>query len=51
VTVDLGDATIMAQLSTSDAADHPAGSRVTLAIRRDPVLVATAATPAAPPEA
>ena len=40
VTVDLGDTTILAQLTTSDAVAHPAGSRVTLTIRRDPVLVA-----------
>jgi putative spermidine/putrescine transport system ATP-binding protein len=40
VTVDLGDATIMAQLSTADAMEHPAGSRVALTIRPDPVLVA-----------
>ncbi len=39
VTVDLGDTTIMAQLSTSDATKLPAGSRVTLTIRPDPVLV------------
>ena len=39
VTVDLGDITILAQLSTSDAVDHPAGSRVALTIRKDPVLV------------
>ncbi len=39
VTVDLGDVTIMAQLSTSDASALPAGSRVTLTIRPDPVLV------------
>jgi putative spermidine/putrescine transport system ATP-binding protein len=39
VTVDLGDTTILAQLSTSDAASLPAGSRVTLTIRPDPVLV------------
>jgi len=39
VTVDLGDLTIMAQLSTADAAEHPAGSRVSLTIRPDPVLV------------
>jgi putative spermidine/putrescine transport system ATP-binding protein len=41
VTVDLGDTTIMAQLSTSDATKLPAGSRVTLTIRPDPVLVST----------
>jgi putative spermidine/putrescine transport system ATP-binding protein len=40
ITVDLGDATIMAQLGTAEAAAHPAGSRVSLTIREDPVLVA-----------
>jgi putative spermidine/putrescine transport system ATP-binding protein len=39
VTVDLGDTTILAQLTTSDASALPAGSRVSLAIRPDPVLV------------
>ncbi|HEY5184180.1 MAG TPA: ABC transporter ATP-binding protein [Actinomycetes bacterium] len=39
ITVDLGDTTIMAQLRTAEAAALPAGSRVTLAIRLDPVLV------------
>ena len=39
VTVDLGDVTIMAQLSTADATGLPAGSRVSLTIRPDPVLV------------
>ena len=39
VTVDLGDTTILAQLTTSDATTLPAGSRVTLTIRPDPVLV------------
>jgi len=39
ITVDLGDTTILAQLSTADAAKLPAGSRVTLKIRPDPVLV------------
>jgi putative spermidine/putrescine transport system ATP-binding protein len=47
VTVDLGDTTIMAQLPTADAAELTAGSRVTLSIRPDPVLVSAAATPAA----
>ena len=41
VTVDLGDITVLAQLPTSAAADHPAGSRVRLALRADPVLVET----------
>ncbi len=40
ITVDLGDATIMAQLPTSEAAVLTAGSRVALSIRPDPVLVA-----------
>jgi putative spermidine/putrescine transport system ATP-binding protein len=39
VTVDLGDASIMAQLQTSDATELSAGSRVALTIRPDPVLV------------
>ncbi len=45
ITVDLGDTTIMAQLPTSDAHALSAGSRVTLTIRPDPVLV-SGATPA-----
>jgi putative spermidine/putrescine transport system ATP-binding protein len=40
VTVDLGDITVMAQLPTSEASAHPAGTRVRLAIRPDPVLIA-----------
>jgi putative spermidine/putrescine transport system ATP-binding protein len=48
VTVDLGDVTIMAQLTTADASALPAGSRVTLTIRPDPVLVS--ASPAASEE-
>jgi putative spermidine/putrescine transport system ATP-binding protein len=39
VTVDLGTTTVMAQLPTSDATALVAGSRVTLSIRPDPVLV------------
>jgi putative spermidine/putrescine transport system ATP-binding protein len=39
VTVDLGDTTVLAQLPTSAASDHPAGSRVRLVLRADPVLV------------
>jgi putative spermidine/putrescine transport system ATP-binding protein len=42
ITVDLGDTTIMAQLPTSDAHALSAGSRVTLTIRPDPVLVSGA---------
>ncbi|HEY7429300.1 MAG TPA: ABC transporter ATP-binding protein [Streptosporangiaceae bacterium] len=41
VTVDLGDSTILAQLPTAEASSLSAGSQVTLAIRPDPVLVAT----------
>jgi putative spermidine/putrescine transport system ATP-binding protein len=48
VTVDLGDTTILAQLTTSDAMTHPAGSRVALTIRRDPVLVTGAASVESP---
>ena len=44
VTVDLGDTTIMAQLHTSDASALPAGSRVALTIRPDPVLVSSSST-------
>jgi putative spermidine/putrescine transport system ATP-binding protein len=47
VTVDLGDITILAQLTTTDAMEHPAGSRVALTIRNDPVLV-TSDDPAEP---
>jgi putative spermidine/putrescine transport system ATP-binding protein len=44
VTVDLGDTTILAQLSTSMASELPAGSRVALTIRPDPVLVSADTT-------
>lgn len=47
VTVDLGDATVLAQLPTSEAAALTAGSRVALAIRPDPVLVSASSDPAA----
>jgi putative spermidine/putrescine transport system ATP-binding protein len=46
ITVDLGDTTILAQLPTAEASSLPAGSRVTLTIRPDPVLV-SADSPAA----
>jgi putative spermidine/putrescine transport system ATP-binding protein len=39
VTIDLGDVTVLAQLATSDAVAHPAGSRVRLVLRPDPVLI------------
>jgi putative spermidine/putrescine transport system ATP-binding protein len=51
VTVDLGDTRVLAQLPTSDAATLSAGSRVTLTIRRDPVLVSAASEPAVGEEA
>jgi putative spermidine/putrescine transport system ATP-binding protein len=41
VTVDLGGGvTVLAQMPTSSAAGHPAGTRVRLALRDDPVLIA-----------
>lgn len=40
VTVDLGDITVLAQLPTSEASALPAGTRVRLALRADPVLIA-----------
>jgi putative spermidine/putrescine transport system ATP-binding protein len=41
VTVDLGGGvTVLAQMPTSAAAGHPAGTRVRLALRDDPVLIA-----------
>jgi putative spermidine/putrescine transport system ATP-binding protein len=39
VTVDLGDTTVLAQLPTSAASEHPAGSKVRLMLRPDPVLI------------
>jgi putative spermidine/putrescine transport system ATP-binding protein len=47
VTVDLGDARVLAQLPTSEATALSAGSRVTLAIRPDPVLVSAGSDPTA----
>jgi putative spermidine/putrescine transport system ATP-binding protein len=46
VTVDLGDARILAQFSTADAGALSAGSRVALTIRPDPVLVSASSDPA-----
>ena len=40
ITVDLGDLTVLAQMPTSTAVAHPAGTRVRLALRPDPVLIA-----------
>jgi len=40
VTVDLGDVTVLAQMPTSEATSLTAGTRVRLAMRRDPVLIA-----------
>jgi putative spermidine/putrescine transport system ATP-binding protein len=40
VTVDLGDVIVLAQLPTAEVGAHAAGSRVRLAIRKDPVLIA-----------
>lgn len=49
VTVDLGDVTVLAQLPTSDASGLPAGTRVRLALRPDPVLIAREEAAATPP--
>ncbi len=44
ITVDLEQGhTVLAQLPTADAADYPAGTRVRLALRPDPVLVTSPA--------
>ena len=40
VTIDLGDVTVIAQLPTSEVGIVPAGTRVELALRPDPVLLA-----------
>jgi len=40
VTVDLGDLRVIAQMPTATAASTPAGTRVRLAFRDDPVLIA-----------
>ena len=40
VTVDLGDATVLAQLTTADASSMPPGTRVRLVLRPDAVLIA-----------
>ena len=47
VTVDLGDVIVLAQMPTSQASAHPAGSRVRLTLRPDPVLIARDETAAA----
>jgi putative spermidine/putrescine transport system ATP-binding protein len=47
VTVDLGDVVVLAQMPTSQASAHPAGSRVRLTLRPDPVLIARDETAAA----
>ena len=39
VTVDLGDTTVLAQMPTSAASQHTAGSKVRLELRPDPVLI------------
>ena len=40
VTVDLGDLIVLAQMPTNQASAHPAGTRVRLTLRTDPVLIA-----------
>jgi putative spermidine/putrescine transport system ATP-binding protein len=49
VTVDLGDLVVLAQMPTSDASAHPAGTRVRLTLRTDPVLIARDETAAVEP--
>jgi putative spermidine/putrescine transport system ATP-binding protein len=39
VTVDLGGMTVLAQMPTSQASEHPAGTKVRLTLRPDPVLI------------
>jgi putative spermidine/putrescine transport system ATP-binding protein len=39
ITVDMGDGTVLAQMPTAEAVAHPAGTRVRLALRSDPVLI------------
>ena len=46
LTVDLGDTTVLVQIPTSEAAAHPGGSRVQVALRQDPVLVTRDQAPA-----
>jgi putative spermidine/putrescine transport system ATP-binding protein len=48
VSVDLGDVTVIAQLTTSDAAALPAGTRVRIVLRPDAVLIARNEAAAAP---
>ncbi|MGA7912598.1 MAG: ABC transporter ATP-binding protein [Candidatus Dormiibacterota bacterium] len=46
VTVDLGDITVIAQMPTALSAEQPAGTKVRLAFRPDPVLIQREETPA-----
>ena len=46
LTVDLGDATVLVQIPTSEAVAHPGGARVRVALRADPVLVTRDGPPA-----
>ena len=39
LTIDLGDTTVLVQVPTAEAAAHPGGSRVRIALRLDPVLI------------
>jgi putative spermidine/putrescine transport system ATP-binding protein len=42
ITVDMGDTTVLAQMPTAEAAAHPAGARVRLTLRPNPVLITAA---------
>ncbi len=48
VTVDLGDAVVLVQIPTADAIGYPAGTRVQVALRLDPVLITRDDDPVAP---
>ena len=52
ITVDMGDGIVLAQMPTAEASGLPAGTRVRLALRADPVLISTdGAAPEPVPEA
>jgi putative spermidine/putrescine transport system ATP-binding protein len=49
LTVDMGDTTLLVQIPTAEAAAHPGGSRVRVALRQDPVLITRSGEPAGGP--
>jgi putative spermidine/putrescine transport system ATP-binding protein len=48
LTVDMGDTTVLVQVPTAEAANHPGGSRVRIALRQDPVLITRDGGPVRP---